>query len=285
MNPGENSISRHKSTPARQESTKSVVESPVFDIIPRTRVRPSASSRPVIASTQPAVADTTMRQAMPGPRLNLGQLGGAQSGGQLDVGDDTTVSKEKVMPEEKGVLVSDLMAKKQAAEAAQEPKSVESPAPELVSSVAATKEPEEAAKTEELTMVHERIIQPPKDIGTGEGEAVAAAKEDAPTEDSAPAPADDSLEAALEGDDKPREQTDELKDAIKDMDSNSLRHHELYEGKPVIVVHKHHGGKHPALAWTLWFLLCLVLALAAVNLLLDAGVITTDYAIPQTDFL
>lgn len=267
MNPGENSISRHKTTPARLEPAQAAA-SPVFDIIPRTRVRPSASSRPVITSNQPAVADTTLRQPGPAPQLDIPQP-------NLDPVAETP--KKALAPEEKGVLVADLVAKKQAAATVPEPVA---PSTAQAAPAEAPVEAVEPEKPKEKTMVHEKTIQPPQQEA-GNSAAADAAPELQDT------PAEDSLANALKDDStgSPPEQTDELKDAIKDMDSSSLRHHELYEGKPVIVVHKHHTGKHPALAWTVWFLMCLAIALLAVNLLLDAEVISTEYVIPHTDFL
>jgi len=61
------------------------------------------------------------------------------------------------------------------------------------------------------------------------------------------------------------------------------QHHELYGGKPVIVIHKH--GRHSALKTIVWVIICLIVAVAIVDVLLDAGVITTDYDVPYTDFL
>lgn len=90
---------------------------------------------------------------------------------------------------------------------------------------------------------------------------------------------------------EPQAHSQALKDAMKDMEgkggadkSDRSQHHELYGGKPVIVVHKEHGAMS-ATAWVLWFFLCLGLAVLIVNFLLDAGFIETTYRIPHTNIL
>ena len=40
-----------------------------------------------------------------------------------------------------------------------------------------------------------------------------------------------------------------------------------------------------ALAWVLWFIVCVGLALLIVNFLIDADIITTTYNIPHTNLL
>lgn len=59
---------------------------------------------------------------------------------------------------------------------------------------------------------------------------------------------------------------------------------ELYGGRPVIIIHE----EHPILDFLrglLVFVLGLVVIAAAVNFLLDAGIIETGYKIPHTNFL
>jgi hypothetical protein len=61
-------------------------------------------------------------------------------------------------------------------------------------------------------------------------------------------------------------------------------HHELYGGKPVIVIHKARGAQ-ATLNWILWLIFCLLLALVIVDGLLDADIIKTDYNVPHTNIL
>jgi len=115
--------------------------------------------------------------------------------------------------------------------------------------------------------------------------------------------AGDSLADALREDEPiaPQEHSQALKDAMQEMDgkpshANDLKdekdsidektegRHQLYEGEPVIVVHKAHG-QMSAVAWVLWFIFCLGLALLIVNFLIDAGYIETNYDIPHTNII
>lgn len=107
--------------------------------------------------------------------------------------------------------------------------------------------------------------------------------EDAPKDDAARQSVDQPL--PLKGD-LPGDAGKEGEDGEEGNDgkpSDERPRHELYGGKPVIVIHKH--SKHSALKAILWIILCLILAVAIVDVLLDAGVITTNYDVPYTDFL
>ena len=108
-------------------------------------------------------------------------------------------------------------------------------------------------------------------------------------------PKEDSVEAALtedkEKDGKPQAHSPALKEALNDLGSDvpadgeeHPHHHELYGGKPVIAIHRHRGGSS-AVAVILWLLVCLVMAVAAIDLLADAGIIEIPYNIPITDFI
>lgn len=110
--------------------------------------------------------------------------------------------------------------------------------------------------------------------------------------------AGDSLADALREDEPetPQEHSQALKDAMQEMSGKDSKHdkddkveksdghHELYGGKPVIIVHKGQG-QMSAVAWVLWFIFCLGLALLIVNFLIDAGYIETNYNIPHTDII
>ena len=248
-------ISKHKAKTTRL-TTGSAAQAgtQAFDIIPRSKVRPSTNSRPVITDNQPLVADTTLKAPSSAPVLDVKHSG-------IDLEPPKTAASaaaEPVQadnkPAEQGVPVADLMAKRQASQAEQPPAG---PAPEQV-----------AAGAE------------PQDTPTeSQAEPAQPAPETADVHDDA------SLEAALNaGTDKPQEHSEALKDAIKDLGNTDLRHHELYEGKPVIVVHGNHG-RHPVLSWVLWFMVSVLIALLVVNFLLDAELITTDYSLPYTDLL
>jgi hypothetical protein len=114
-----------------------------------------------------------------------------------------------------------------------------------------------------------------------------------------PADTGDSLADILrEEPTQTQEHSQALKDAMKEIDQKGQKHdheehhavdkqdsrHDLYGGQPVIVVHKDHGQMSP-MAWVLWFVFCLLLAMTIVNFLLDAGYIETNYEVPHTNLI
>jgi hypothetical protein len=300
------SISKHKVATTRKPAPKSPQ---VFDIIPRSQVRPQANSRPIIRSNQPAVADNTLTAPPSAPTLQLKHkpvsvVPSSDSGlTRDDVGiklppqvAEVDADSQTTAPKEAGVSVTELIAKRsQKAEdtaptddgvsdskaAEDETKqALEEPAPAPTDASASDAAPaaEPAAKSDTEPEQPPEAAAPP-----AANEAAPAAEKDShdTIEDDA------SLQKALNGDDaksQPQEHSPALKEAIKDMDENGERpHHELYGGKPVIVVHNDHGMS--AVAWVLWFIVCLALALLIVNFLLDADIIQTTLSVPHTNIL
>lgn len=332
-----------------------------MDIIPKNRVRPSATSRPVIATSMPAVADNTMTTPSGAPTLQIAKRR------QITISPpaDSELNKEDVMPNvaagsvaqeqapaAQGVSVSELLAKRQektlatpveepvlapapelevaaaepavapgttpelpdtevssvpdedpaAAEAARllsdTPEAEKPPAAEAVEEPALGLQPAEEAKVEteirqeldaDEPVVDEPAVAEPAPASPEEQEVAVAEKSESPEAEEAKAPepaANDSVADILkEEESEPQEHSQALKDEIKGMgDSKAEGHHEQYDGKPVIVIHKEHGPMS-AVAWVLWFFLCVGLALLVVNFLLDADFITTNYNIPHTNIL
>lgn len=111
---------RHKATAPKRVAARPV-SGRAMDIIPKNRVRPSATSRPVIATSTPAVADNTMTTPSGAPALQIKRR-------QITIrpSADSDLNKEDVMPnvaaasvaEEQapvaaqGVSVSELLAKR-----------------------------------------------------------------------------------------------------------------------------------------------------------------------------
>ncbi len=269
-------ISKHKHT-----ATRRVVQPApqAFDIIPRSQVRPSATSRPVIPSKASEVADTTLATP-PTVRLSHQTLLATKA-------DVTNVTGLASKPTERGVSVADLIAKKSEpivitnSDADAEPKLPPLEAPEATTAV----QSEEKQEVTPPVTTETEVTAAVSDKNTPE---VTTDLEPKLPKLSTPSPKTDepdSLAQALKADDdQPQEHSEALKDALNDLSGQPAAHHELYGGKPVIVVHKPHG-KHSALMWSLWFFFCLGLALLIVNLLLDAGIIETTYNVPYTDFL
>jgi len=157
--------------------------------------------------------------------------------------------------------------------------------------------PEVAPETSEIK---NGVLTPPAGAVKEADEAAAPNAPEKPADDSTPAAAvaatpeaaakpttdDNSVSAVLSGDEASatQEHSQALKDAMEDLDENGVHHHELYGGKPVIVVHKAHTSKS-LLMGLLWFVICLALALVLVDVLVDANIITIPYDLPTTNFL
>jgi hypothetical protein len=285
------SISKHK-------ATRRAVQTPApqaFDIIPRNQVRPSTTSRPVIPSNQPEVADNTMTTSSH-VRLNHQIRINPGAGEDAENSDDTAIEASSktatLAPPEQGVSVSDLLAKKNAVAAPD----VEKSEAETVKTTEVESEP---AVTEDSDPAPELAADKPAAEEPADDKPAAETTKPAETApDSKPAPAKSESENANDAladvlrDDTPGPapaHSEVLKEAIKELDEDEVgkdgrHHHELYGGKPVIVVHKDHGTKS-ALMWALWFFLCVGLAVLIVNFLLDANVINTSYNVPHTDLL
>lgn len=273
-------ISRHKTSSTRARQT-GVDTSRAFDIIPPGKVRPSASSRPVILPSGPPVQDTTLRTETGAPELQL-----THKTPVLDVPEPSkdapaSSADSPDSPGSQGVLLADLVAKREKAAKVNDPLPDE---PVLETELADTvKDP---TKSDEI----------PHDVIADVPVAEPAPKVAAEVSDDAPEAADvpDNLSAVLTqredpaGDDKssdtePKEHSESLKQAMNDLQEHDGKpQYELYGGKPVIVVHKRHGAS--ALAWVGWFLFSLVLTAVIIDLLLDSGLIVTDYIIPHTNF-
>lgn len=99
---------------------------------------------------------------------------------------------------------------------------------------------------------------------------------------------DDSVAAVLAAGNRetqatPQAHTPALKDALDNLEDQP-QHHELYGGKPVIVIHKARGSRSTA-STVAWVIICLLLAIVIVDLLIDANIISLSYDIPHTNFL
>lgn len=276
------SISRHKTGTTRQVAAAKASTSPqAFDIIPRSQVKPSTTSRPVITSSQPEVADNTLTQPNPAPQLQL-----QHKRVELKPSPEATAAKDETAPaamtEERGVSVAELLAKRaendkpaQPAAAATDQEQPQPTKAEQQETAKPNDEPKADAKTPEAAEAADEPQSEPEPESKSE-----------PNTSEKPAEDDDSLAQALKEDaEAPQQHSESLKEAIKDLDGEheARPHHELFGGKPVIVVHKDHHTS--GLMWFVWFIVCLILAVVIVNFLLDAKVITTTYDVPYTDIL
>jgi hypothetical protein len=242
-------------------------------------------------STQPAVSDNTLATA-PALHLKRHSVFAVTPLGKGEKKEETVHETELTsnIPQEPGVSVADLLAKRAEVEQPEEdiaPHTLQTaePAPaELTKAEPAKPEPAEdlakkpiedkpAAQSDQqdATVDHDKASETNKDQ-----------KDDQNIED------DESLAKVLQSDESPSkrgEQSESLKEAAKELNEEDGRpHYELYGGKPVIVVHKG-SGSMPAVMWILWFFVCVLLAVVIVDVLLDAGIITTTYEVPYTNFI
>jgi hypothetical protein len=277
---------KHKSPAKKTAAAKASSGPQAFDIIPRSQVRPQATSKPVITANQPEVADDTIKQPSTAPALNLSKhkVIGIKPSDGLEAAKifPAAAGQGAAANAEKGVSVSELIAKRSAkGEDAEVEPTEEAPAEDLPTEDSKEEKPEVKSESESE--------EAPAEEKEPEKEEEKAKAEPTKVEDVKP-PAEGSIEAALQDDEqKPQEHTESFKEAMKDMEGGEAagheghQHHELYGGKPVIIVHSEHGLK-AALLWMLWFFVCVGLALLIVDLLLDAQIITTTYNIPHTNY-
>ena len=287
--------------PKKNSAATAKTASPqAFDIIPRSRVLPSANARPIIPSNQTPQADNTLT-AQPGDTPALSTHAKIHLKPLDDEAHKTVVPSGALTAEELKAKLSarSTASNKQEAVTDKQPADGEEletmdDLPELDETVEPT-EADDEPKLEKVT-----ADEPETDEG-----AIEQTKPDATDDSDDPAePQPGSLEHALK--DEPEtsiEHSQALKDELQGMadddagdaektdqadksglDEHGRRHHELYGGKPVIVVHKHRRSTRMML-WVVWLFFCLLLAVAAVDVLLDADIITTDYNVPHTDFL
>ena len=274
-------ITKHKASLSRGVAPTSD-PSQVFDIVPRGRVRADATSRPVIAGNKPQVADNTLATA---PTLGLklrGELKITPPSMSSSTKTNEPEANEQATPKEKGVSVTDLLAKK-----TEEQNAVSGDAVDVGSTIDLT--PKSAAPEATPPTALDRLLMDDdeKDVASTPTET------DEKTDDKPEFKSiegnidnDEALAKALQQDDatKPQEHSEALKEEMKNIGEDGRPHYDLYGGKPVIVVHKDHGTSS-ALMLVIWFFVCVLLALAIVDVLLDAGIIKTSYDIPFTNFI
>ena len=279
-----------------------------FDIIPRHQVKPSTTSRPVITTTQPEQLDNTLKTA-PLTAMTSKSADSQLKHKPLNLtpSDDAepATGPEPVKP--KGVPLSDLLASKQAAveQPAEETAAAPEPSPEPAKE-AADNTNSKTAETSEGEADAPKADEPAKATEETQKEAPADKPEPKPaaaTVATAAAGEFDSVDQILKQDDpkKPQPHSQALKDELATIDGDKPAdgeeagedkpidderpHHELYGGKPVIVIHRGRGS-HSALNAFLWLLVCLVLAVVIVDVLLDMDIISLSPSlnIPHTSW-
>lgn len=290
--PKRNTITAHKQ-PATKSDAKplTIGQGQSFDIIPRSQVRPPVTARPVLTPTKPEQSDNTLQSATQAAtsQLKHGTLSFTPSAPELDDNDaEALLGKVASISQEVGRQKAPAEPKREepqlesdgsVAEATQD-EADGTTAPGLKLAPEPTKESEGAVEAEAEDAEKPEATTPITDVETAE-------TEQKPSE--APKPADGSIDHIFKEDPQQTiEHSQALKDELQSMgdkpEEDTHPHHELYGGKPVIVIHKAHGAQ-ATLNWILWVIFCLLLALVIVDALLDAGVISTDYNVPHTHYL
>lgn len=262
-----------------------------FDIVPRGKVMPSPTTRPVIMRGQPIQADNTLVQVPSAPTLEKLLASNAKKAevlkkrGFMSAADPQSAvlspapSLDPSLPPGVSPKVSSEVSSKNNG-------IVTTGAPVLLAPVVAE------AKSR---IVGERTIAPPshesepsaKKTTTEhleESEASQLATSGGPLV--GPDEQSDNFEAAIEGFDD-SDTPDTLSETTNNKDllnTTEPQEVQLYGGKSVIVIHESHPARD-ALKSLLWFIFFLGIALVAFNFLLDAGVVSTGYDIPHTDVL
>jgi hypothetical protein len=335
-------ITNHKRSPAKAGHSGAQV----FDIIPRSQVRPSVTARPVLTPTRPEQSDNTLQTTSQAAssQLKHGTLSFTPSAPELADGDaealldqvasitaevDKAVNKPKAIDkletesdaepklddepghEHEAASKTDAETEDQAeakneaidineAKATDEATSPTGPIEDSEDSEN-SKNSEDPEKAEAEKVDGEGPAEIPEEpaaaadadpetsSGTTDTDIAKPAKTDTSEKKTGDKePADGSIDHIFKDDTQTIEHSQALKDELQTMDDKPEEgvhpHHELYGGKPVIVIHKAHSA-HSALNWILWFIFCVLLALVIVDVLLDAGVITTDYSVPHTHYL
>lgn len=293
-----------------------------FDIIPRSQVRPTVTARPVLTPTKPEQADNTLQTTTQAATSQLkhgtlkftpsAPVSGATDSDPtalLDQVDSLNSEIDKTQTRPELATAPVVVSKHQPDVVADEDPWLEAEAGDKVEDKVealsvATSEASTEATSEVATEVASQAkhdyseVQPPqaaKEIPTSEKFDVMAQAEKTPVSmapeipDAPAEAAEGSLDRIFKED---KQQTivhsQALKDELQNIDDKPEEgvhpHHELYGGKPVIVIHKAHSPQ-ATLNMILWIIFCFLLALVIVDVLLDSGVITTDYNVPHTRLL
>jgi hypothetical protein len=251
-----------------------------FDIIPASKVKPAPTSRPVITSNGPEQTDNTLAQPSTAPmmhrELKLTPLSGQEDAARPDAaveagaepGDTPTVPAG-------GRSLADILSAKKKADAAAKAET-ETPAADGADTDSEAEDETEdkvEAKVEakpaaDVTPVLSGTSAPAKPVETEKKPEAKPEPEEKPKEASS-FDSDGSL-GDLQGLKKPGEEEAKPKPV-------------LYGGKSVIRIEEAHPVGD-AFKTIFVILLVLALAAAAVNFLLDAGIIALD-GIPHTNLL
>lgn len=297
--PKKHTIVQHKQSNSHLDRGTNAKSLQAFDIIPRSQVQPSVTARPVLTPTRPEQADNTLQTASQAASSQLmhqslnfssaSPVTDSQSGSNnMSLSTAPTLASliTKHTQPIAGLGKTGKFGESDKADKANEANEVDDtseytsdgkPAPTITSpSVTVNEVAVTATLGPNADVVRDQELTPEPNI---EPQLEPVAKE-------AAEPAPDSLEHALREDvSQPLQHSQALKNELKEMNSSDEPvHHELYGGKPVIVIHKAHGKNSP-LATVLWIIACLLVALLIVDVLLDAGVIVTDYNVPHTRLL
>ncbi len=298
--PQKNDDNNHKRPSSRATTHPHHSPGQSFDIIPRSQVRPTVTARPVLTPTAPEQVDNTLQsssQAASSPLIHgSGGLALAPTAPEVPDGlEGSTSNNEDILDEVNATAAEATKSKvkhelkltppdSMSSEEASQPADASTPND---SPTAATEA--ETATKQELSELVETTKEPEsplvEDVPVEDQEETQPSSGSATESPLSKDPEDGSIDHIFKDDTQTIEHSQALKDelqTLKDKPEEEIHpHHELYGGKPVIVIHKARGVQS-TLNWILWFIFCLLLALVIVDVLLDAGIITTDYSVPHT---
>lgn len=263
-------ISRHRS--GQHPALKSFR---AFDIIPPSKVKPSHTSRPVI-TPGPSHADNTLAPKTVAKHAKK-KLEAPKPVAELpaDTADSTTattVPEEVSAPEQAPTSVPALDEKSVVDKL--ETSETQPAGGELTPAV-----PD--ATAQDLTAGHP--VQDAEAVATETSvpsEPKPASMPEAPTVSEQPTDLDSVL--AQNQQQAPIKHSEAFTAALHEF--SMYKHEEPEHAKPFVAVHRHNYVRI-ALFWLMWLVVCVALAAAIIDVMLDAEILQTPYDIPHTDFI
>lgn len=270
-------ISRHRS--GQHPTLKSFR---AFDIIPPSKVKPSHTSRPVI-TPGPSHADNTLTPK-PVTKHSKKKLEAPKSASELP-GDTTEVaaSGATAVPEEASATDQILAS----APTLDKKSLVDKPDAGTVSE---PQLPSESTPIMPDAMTQDTTVEQPVQSGEASAqvpETTAALSVSKPADiPEAPAaseqPTDLNSVLAQNQQQAPIKHSEAFTAALHEF--SMYKHEQPEHAKPFVAVHRHNYVRI-ALFWLMWLVVCVALAAAIIDVMLDAEILQTPYDIPHTNFI
>lgn len=235
-----------------------------FDIVPPHKVRPNATSRPVITSAQPKHNDNTLVEPPHGYADGTATIGAHKHPLQEHAAHSSEKTEKVFLSHQHGLLQPSAGFDAN-----------ESPLPSpLQPSIL----PVEPAETTDLS--------PPDQVQPGKTIPVPPSETPPPVAEERPGDEPEDVMAALQAQTEPTVPVihdEQFNEALQEIDKQvKNKNGETSQEHYVVSIHQHDWLRTIAL-WLLWVILCAVVAVFIVDLLLDAGILHSTVH-PFTNF-